>query len=203
MDLSQFEAVEKAYTVKKKRASGFRIKWNPSKQHFKLSDELIADTNLAENSLQQFNLEDGPDKGIYLMVKGGNSGVFYKKKSTGKKGNQFKNEMLTEALIRHGFGTASQTMVELDMLFIEETAQGNLYRIVAIPPHEEVTSSDGEDQALGVMDSVGDAQAAASAPAEVEAVSERSVTPEEVSDDLPFESSTGPNIPTEPRESIS
>ena len=178
MDLSQFETVEKAYTVKKKRATGFRIKWNPSKQLFKLSDELIADTNLAENSLQQLNLENGPDKGVYLMVKGGNSGVFYKKKSIGKKGNQFKNEMLTEALIRHGFGTDAQTMVELDMLFIEETEQGNLYRIVAIPPHEEVTSSDGEAQALGLMDSVGEPQAAA--PVSEEVTSDES-------SDLPFE----------------
>lgn len=153
MDLSNFEKVAKAYSVKRKVNQDFRIKWNLKKHQFRFSDSLVNDMNLAENSLVQYNVPSGDDAGVYLMVVPGNTGVFYKKKVSSQKGRIFKNEMLSRALIVHGYnhGIASE-VINLDVLYFGDVDAGRMYRIIievnpTSPsiPEPELPSSDSLD----------------------------------------------------------
>ena len=99
MELSDFQKVEKANTIHFAKRQDYDLMFNPKTERFRFSEEMFEKLSLEDNSLIQLNKYPDPDRGVYLMVSPGNTGVFMKKKNLGKsKGRAFKNTELESAL---------------------------------------------------------------------------------------------------------
>jgi len=132
MDFSKLSPVN----IVNPKGQNFKLKWYPTKQEFKFSNNLFAELQLEYNSLSQF---DDPDGAVFLAVCPGNAGVFYKKAQGRTKGKRFKNARLSETCQTLGLPT------DLDLRYVGDNNELKMYKVIPRVPSN--TAPDASDEA--------------------------------------------------------
>jgi len=128
MDLSQFQKVTRANTIKFPARQDFDIKFDSKTGRFKISEKIFEDLSLEDNSLIQYNNFNEPDKGVFLHVVPGNTGIFLKKHGSKSKGRAFKNNELEKAL--EELNMAVDEYVYYTVEYISMVNDSPMYKIV-------------------------------------------------------------------------
>ena len=98
MDLSKLEKVEKVRSLTFHKMQDYDLLYNPKTEKFRFSEEVFENLGLTFNSLTQFIYDQENEKHVFLQITPGNNGVFMKKTEGKKKGREFKNQALFDAL---------------------------------------------------------------------------------------------------------
>jgi len=99
VDFSKLQKVTKVNPLKKDKKQDYDLMYMVKAEKFRFSEALFEEIGLHDNSVIQYNVYDGNDKGVYLCIVPGNDGIFLKKQEKGAKGKEFKNGELYDALL--------------------------------------------------------------------------------------------------------